>query len=389
MVGIFLFAALIHPQEFYCIVYGLVFFLMIPSTYVFLSLYSLINLNVINWGTREAVARATGKEAESPLSVLARKLGLRNFFQSLASVSKRRTTRNGRFEHLEAKLDLLERALLVHRIDCGQDQSPKHRGSGSPTEAETSNDNELNANNLPKIMEKKFEPNRAENPYMWMDAEYMQVCSRGRLNPSEEEFWNQLIDQYLKPIETTAEENARVAEELAALRNRIASSILIVNGLLVLAIFLIQKHKDILSFQYKPFEEFEWMKLSEKTGKFELTEEPLKIEPLGLVIIIFLMGILLVQTLGMLIHRVNTLIGAFHEVSNMEDFELCEINSDIEDEILEDARQMRDTALYDMAHGADGYTRANSDARSSSNVLYKLQRGKLLKHSKTKLIAVR
>lgn len=38
------------------------FFLMIPATYVFLTLYSLINLNVINWGTREAVAKAIGKE---------------------------------------------------------------------------------------------------------------------------------------------------------------------------------------------------------------------------------------------------------------------------------------------------------------------------------------
>lgn len=34
---------------------------MIPSTYVFLSLYSLINLNVINWGTREAADKATGQ----------------------------------------------------------------------------------------------------------------------------------------------------------------------------------------------------------------------------------------------------------------------------------------------------------------------------------------
>lgn len=33
---------------------------MIPSTYIFLSFYSLINLNVINWGTREAAAKATG-----------------------------------------------------------------------------------------------------------------------------------------------------------------------------------------------------------------------------------------------------------------------------------------------------------------------------------------
>lgn len=41
---------------------------MIPSTYVFMSLYSLINLNVINWGTREAVAKATGKSNQGSIA---------------------------------------------------------------------------------------------------------------------------------------------------------------------------------------------------------------------------------------------------------------------------------------------------------------------------------
>lgn len=40
---------------------GLIFFLMIPCTYIFMALYTLINLNVINWGTREAASAAVGK----------------------------------------------------------------------------------------------------------------------------------------------------------------------------------------------------------------------------------------------------------------------------------------------------------------------------------------
>lgn len=61
MVAIFLGAAFLHPKEFHNVIFGAIFFLMIPATYIFLSLYALINLNVINWGTREAVAKATGK----------------------------------------------------------------------------------------------------------------------------------------------------------------------------------------------------------------------------------------------------------------------------------------------------------------------------------------
>lgn len=40
---------------------GVIFFLMIPCTYIFMALYALINLNVINWGTREAASAAAGK----------------------------------------------------------------------------------------------------------------------------------------------------------------------------------------------------------------------------------------------------------------------------------------------------------------------------------------
>jgi hypothetical protein len=62
LVTVFSSSALFHPQEFANVFYGTVFFLMIPSTYVVLSLYSLVNLNVINWGTREAIARALGDD---------------------------------------------------------------------------------------------------------------------------------------------------------------------------------------------------------------------------------------------------------------------------------------------------------------------------------------
>lgn len=52
--SIFLTAALMHPQEFWCIVPGLLYFLCIPSGYLFLMIYSLCNLNIVSWGTREA-----------------------------------------------------------------------------------------------------------------------------------------------------------------------------------------------------------------------------------------------------------------------------------------------------------------------------------------------
>lgn len=72
--------------------------------------------------------------------------------------------------------------------------------------------------------------------------------------------------------------------------------------------------------------------MNEENGKFEITEEALKIDPLGIGIIIVLLTILAVQTVGMLIHRLNTLIGAFQEVKNCHALEFMEVKKTQEDE---------------------------------------------------------
>lgn len=57
----FFIAACLHPQEFWCIVPGIIYLLSIPSMYLLLILYSIINLNVVSWGTREVAVKKTKK----------------------------------------------------------------------------------------------------------------------------------------------------------------------------------------------------------------------------------------------------------------------------------------------------------------------------------------
>lgn len=61
MTGSFFIAACLHPQEFYCIIPGIIYLLSIPSMYLLLILYSIINLNVVSWGTREVAVKKTKK----------------------------------------------------------------------------------------------------------------------------------------------------------------------------------------------------------------------------------------------------------------------------------------------------------------------------------------
>jgi chitin synthase len=64
MVVIFVFAAMLHPWEFSCIIYGALYFLCVPSGFLLLVIYSLCNMNVVSWGTREVPKRKTKKEIE-------------------------------------------------------------------------------------------------------------------------------------------------------------------------------------------------------------------------------------------------------------------------------------------------------------------------------------
>ena len=51
----FIFAAVLHPQEFGCLPNGFIYYITIPSMYLFLMIYSVFNLNVVSWGTRGAI----------------------------------------------------------------------------------------------------------------------------------------------------------------------------------------------------------------------------------------------------------------------------------------------------------------------------------------------
>uniref|UniRef100_A0A8C9V416 chitin synthase n=1 Tax=Scleropages formosus TaxID=113540 RepID=A0A8C9V416_SCLFO len=50
---LYLVTAILHPQEFGMIVYGLMYFICIPSGYLLLTIYTLVNMHNVSWGTRE------------------------------------------------------------------------------------------------------------------------------------------------------------------------------------------------------------------------------------------------------------------------------------------------------------------------------------------------
>lgn len=54
LIVFYLATALMHPQEMGLVGYGFLYILCIPSAYLLLGIYSMVNMNNVSWGTREA-----------------------------------------------------------------------------------------------------------------------------------------------------------------------------------------------------------------------------------------------------------------------------------------------------------------------------------------------
>ena len=64
IVGVFILSGLCHPQEMSNLFHGFMYYLSIPAMYLILIVYSLCNLNVVSWGTREVIQTKAQKEQE-------------------------------------------------------------------------------------------------------------------------------------------------------------------------------------------------------------------------------------------------------------------------------------------------------------------------------------
>ena len=70
------------------------------------------------------------------------------------------------------------------------------------------------------------------------------------LPPREVQFWYDLIERYLKPLEKDKEKEKLVTLGLKELRNQMVFSFLMINSIWVIMIFLMQDNKDILGIRY-------------------------------------------------------------------------------------------------------------------------------------------
>uniref|UniRef100_A0A8C2WT54 chitin synthase n=1 Tax=Cyclopterus lumpus TaxID=8103 RepID=A0A8C2WT54_CYCLU len=126
----------------------------------------------------------------------------------------------------------------------------------------------------------------------------------------EQDFWNKLLERYLKPIVDSKAHLEDVTRELKSLRNKAVFLYFIINVLWVVATFFLQAiGSDVLS-----------IKIPKYYPNGTESDEPLMVEPLSLMFLFSFAFLLLIQFLAMLYHRVYTLIHVVSYRSTEKDY---------------------------------------------------------------------
>lgn len=76
----FVITGLLHPKEIICLPCGLVYYLLVPSMYLLLQIYSCFNVNNVSWGTREVSVKQKKKTRE-----------VQDYFRSIRKLIKKET----------------------------------------------------------------------------------------------------------------------------------------------------------------------------------------------------------------------------------------------------------------------------------------------------------
>uniref|UniRef100_A0A672P6N3 chitin synthase n=1 Tax=Sinocyclocheilus grahami TaxID=75366 RepID=A0A672P6N3_SINGR len=186
MVVLYIITAALHPQEFSMVIYGLLYFLCIPSGYLLLVIYSIVNMNNVTWGTRE-----TGSQAKTT---------------AVDTIKKK----------------------VMNAICC---KCPC-------VESEDLSEKILPAETITKT----------EKPHIPLETQRcFNSAFLNHMLQDEIDFWRELQKKYLEPLKENKEQQEKVADDLRELRNKVTFAFFFCNALWLVATFFLQAIGDLVS----------------------------------------------------------------------------------------------------------------------------------------------
>ncbi|XP_035658099.1 chitin synthase chs-1-like [Branchiostoma floridae] len=319
MCGLFLTAAIIHPQEFWNIACGALYLLCVPSGYLLLIIYSLCNMNIVSWGTREVKKKGgTKKAASGPQPKTAKErfmqlfkgggeddesgylCGCGNLFK--CEMCPRAKRQDDYLPLVEALDKVYSRAAsrTVSRLSVSRAairRSARRVSFSGDHDLSSDLEEELMMDDIfqEELLKEEERPLADEEPEIdqdyWLMEDVFASCPVQNLDEGETKFWKSLIAKYLHPLEEDKQDQERIAGELKSLRNKVTFGFFMLNALWMIVTFVLQINtKDL----YIPYQ------LPDGTN--------LKVEALGLAFLVFFIVVLVIQFVSMVFHRFSTLI---------------------------------------------------------------------------------
>ncbi|KAM8841070.1 chitin synthase chs-2-like [Spinachia spinachia] len=262
--------ALLHPQEIGLVCFGFIYIICIPSAYLLLSIYSIVNMNNVSWGTRETAP--AGRGGPAPQAKAEKVSQFRSSIRRFFSQSK-----------------------CCRRL-CLTDEADKRIVSQDvPSEQhEPGPQNSI-------VMEPRPGPAFPPPHQNWV-AQLQSLSDdmnlkENELDEEEGKFFRELTAKYLQPIPEDKKKQDKMVKKLRELRNKMSLIYFMINAFWLVATFTLQL-----------FDTNIYIKVPKINFELEFTGEYIFIEPVAFMFILSFALLVTIQLIGMLYHRMGTLI---------------------------------------------------------------------------------
>uniref|UniRef100_A0A8P4FX83 chitin synthase n=1 Tax=Dicentrarchus labrax TaxID=13489 RepID=A0A8P4FX83_DICLA len=192
MAMIYTITAIMHPQEIQLVFHGFLYILCIPSAYLLLTIYSMVNMNNVSWGTRESKPAAGASKPKANIT--------------------QQTAQKGRYQ---AEMSLLS---------C-------HLQYNTSKSSQRSEEEQVIVSQENLIQQSEPQPQNT-------------IVEDIRIQEEEQK---ELQDKYLQPLSDDKEKQKKIASDLRDLRNKINFAFFIMNALWLVATFTLQLSEASIS----------------------------------------------------------------------------------------------------------------------------------------------
>uniref|UniRef100_H2ZG43 chitin synthase n=1 Tax=Ciona savignyi TaxID=51511 RepID=H2ZG43_CIOSA len=342
LVGLYAITGIVHPQEMMCLIHGVLYYLCVPSAFIFLMVYSLTNMNNVSWGTRENKTDApSGPDASAQaLEEVAKQQGKSFQLGPSGSIYDGPTSSNGYYScglgnmcqcalcitpqpayapvptnvvqaapqrrktEIQRRVTRHARESMFRKYSMAKAQQITDIDNLSLTLQDDyySDEDDFYDDDEDDVGMDRLEEEGEEMLYWLIDGSLEDGVIE-YLDNDERDFWKYMIQVYLHPIDENKDEKKKIQNDLRDLRNKMTGAYFLANALWLVLNFALQLTITDISISF-------WINgmlmIDNKEFFYNVifyNHQIFQVNPVSFFFLLFFLVILLIQFTCMLAHR--------------------------------------------------------------------------------------